>query len=83
MGFLLPTMLWLGALAVPLIALYILKVRRHDETVSSTWLWETSLREVEAQIPFRRLRRDWLLLLQLLILAFLVFDYLRQHRREA
>lgn len=71
-GFLHPGMLGLAALAVPLVVLYILKVRRQDHRVASTWLWETSLREVEAQVPFRKLRRDWLLWLQLLILALLV-----------
>jgi hypothetical protein len=68
-GFRHPEFLWLGTLALPLILLYILKVRRRPETVSSVLLWREALTEVEAQVPFRRLRRDWLLLLQLLILA--------------
>jgi len=80
-GLLHPHLLWFGALAVPLVLLYVLKVRREDHTVSSTWLWETSLREIAAQVPFRRLRRDWLLLLQLLILALAVLAAAGPYRR--
>jgi hypothetical protein len=68
-GFRHPAFLWLLTLALPLILLYILKVRRQPRSVSSVMLWREALSEVEAQVPFRRLRRDWLLLLQLLILA--------------
>jgi hypothetical protein len=69
-----PVWLWLGSLAVPLVVLYILKVRRRPRVVPSTFLWQETLREMEAQAPFRRLRRDWLLLLQILALATLVLS---------
>jgi hypothetical protein len=81
MGFLDPLYLWLGALVAPLVLLYILKVRREDARVSSTLLWESALAEMEAQIPFRRLRRDWLLLLQLLILLLLALAAAGPFRR--
>ncbi len=67
-----PAFLWLGALAAPLILLYLLKARRRRHTVSAVWLWEEAQKDLEARVPLRRLRRDWLLWLQLLILALLV-----------
>lgn len=81
MGFRSPEWFWLGLLALPLIALYILKIRRVEQKVASTLLWRTALRELDAQVPFRRLRRDWLLLLQLLILALIVLALADPYRR--
>ena len=72
MTFLAPQALALGTLAVPIVLLYMLRLRRRDIPVSSTLLWEEILRDREANAPWQRLRRNWLLLLQLLILAALV-----------
>lgn len=71
-GLLHPAFLWLAALAVPLIALYLLKARRERRTVSAVWLWEEARRDLEARVRLSKLRRDWLLWLQLLVLALLV-----------
>ncbi|MEN9937769.1 MAG: hypothetical protein RLZZ387_4348 [Chloroflexota bacterium] len=69
----------LGALLVgPLIvAMYLLKLRREDRQVSSTFLWRRMVRDVEANAPWQRLRRNWLLLLQLLLLLLLAFALAR------
>ena len=72
MGFLAPAALALLALAIPIIALYLLKRRREEVTVSSTLLWQRLLRDVEANAPWQRLRAHLLLLLQLLALLALV-----------
>ena len=51
--------------------LYILKLRRRALRVGSTMLWEQALSEVEANTPWRRLRIDWLFVLQALAIACL------------
>jgi hypothetical protein len=63
----------LGLVFVPLIlAFYMLRLRREERTVSSTYLWQHLVRDVEANAPWQRLRRSLLLLLQLLLVLLLV-----------
>ena len=49
-----------------------LRLRREERTVSSTYLWQHLVRDVEANAPWQRLRRSLLLLIQLLLAALLV-----------
>ncbi|MBN2503625.1 MAG: BatA and WFA domain-containing protein [Anaerolineales bacterium] len=72
MSFLAPLALILGLLAVPIIILYMLKLRRKQVQVSSTLLWHILLRDRQANTPWQRLKRNLLLFLQLAILAALV-----------
>ncbi len=72
MQLLTPFALALSTLAVPIILLYMLKLRRKQTQVSSTLLWERLLREKQANAPWQKLKRNLLLFLQLLILAALV-----------
>ncbi len=76
-----PGFLWLAALALPLVALYLLKARRRPQTVTALWLWRAAQKELEARVPLRKLRREWLLALQLLILALLVLAAAGPFRR--
>ena len=77
MSFLTPLALIGGLLAIPIILLYMLRLRRREVTVSSTFLWQQLLQDQEANTPWQRLRRNLLLLLQLIILALLVFALAR------
>lgn len=66
---------WLGFLAAgltvpPLVALYFLKLKRRVAPVSSTLLWKRAVQDLQVNAPFQRLRRNLLLLLQLIILLF-------------
>jgi hypothetical protein len=76
-SFLTPLALTFAALSIPIILLYMLKLRRQDVLVSSTLLWQRLLRDREANAPWQRLRRNLLLLLQLLILALLTLALAR------
>ncbi len=63
----------IGLIALPIIvAFYMLRLRRRDVPVGSTFLWQQLIRDVEANAPWQRLRFSWLLLVQLLIAAIVV-----------
>ena len=71
MGFLFPPGLLFLLLAVPIILLHALKVRREDYTVSSVFLWSRALKSKQTNTPWQKLKKNWLLPLQLL--PFLIF----------
>lgn len=77
MNFLAPIAFWGALLALPIILLYMLRLRRREVTVSSTYLWSQVLQDREVNTPWQRLRRNLLLLLQLLLLALLVLALAR------
>ncbi|MDX2138322.1 MAG: VWA domain-containing protein [Chloroflexota bacterium] len=79
MSLLTPLALIAGLLAIPIILLYMLRLRRRELTVSSTYLWQQVVRDREANTPWQKLRRNLLLLLQLLILALLVLALARPY----
>ena len=73
MGFLAPSALFFGLLAIPVLALYLLRVRGRERRVSSTFLWRHVVHDIEANTLLQRLRPSLLLFLQLLALAVLAF----------
>ncbi len=77
MTFLTPLAFALLALIPPIIALYLLKLRRQDHLVSSTYLWQRFVRDVEANAPWQKLRRNLLLLLQILLMLLLILALAR------
>lgn len=78
MSFLTPLALLSALVVGPLIvAMYLLKLRREERRVSSTFLWQRMVRDVEANAPWQRLRRNWLLFLQLLLLLLLAIALAR------
>jgi len=58
MQLLTPLSLLLAGLAIPIILLYMLKLRRKQVQVSSTFLWEQLLREQQANAPWQKLKRN-------------------------
>ena len=72
MSFLAPAA-FLFALTLPVVVVfYLLKRKRVVKLVSSTLLWQKFLSETQASAPFQKLRKNWLLILQLILLALAV-----------
>lgn len=69
--------LWWLLLSAVIIFFYLLKLKRKRRVVPSVLLWQLALEEIEANAPFKKLRRSLLLLLQLAALAALVFALAR------
>jgi Ca-activated chloride channel homolog len=70
------------AAALPVVVLfYLLKRKRVTRLVPSTVLWQRFLAETQASAPLQRLRHNWLLLLQLLLLALVVLALARPYFR--
>ena len=61
------------------VVFYLLKRKRVVKLVSSTLLWQKFLADVQANAPFQRLRHNWLLLLQLLLLALAILALSRPY----
>jgi hypothetical protein len=54
MGLLAPVALVLALLIPAVVAMYLLKLRREERTVSSTFLWQRMVRDVEANAPMAK-----------------------------
>src|SRR5204863_2397212 len=66
--------------AIPVvIVFYLLKRKRVVKLVSSTLLWQRFLAETQANAPFQRLRHNWLLILQILLLTLVVLALARPY----
>ncbi len=77
MNFLSPTAFLLFGLAAPIVMLYILRLRRRREPVSTLMFWEQIFREKQTTSLFQKLKHLLSLLLQLLFLALLVLALAR------
>lgn len=72
MSFLNPSAFFLLILIPIIVLFYFLKLRRTPQIVPSTYLWETVLRDRQANTIFQKLQRDILLLLQIMIILMLI-----------
>lgn len=77
MGFLNQNLLFLLFLIPLLLLLYILRLRRKIQVVSSNLLWEHDIEDVKANTLFQRLRKNLLLPLQILILTLIILAIAR------
>jgi hypothetical protein len=68
------------AAALPVVVLfYLLKRKRVVKLVSSTILWQKFLAETQASAPFQKLRKNWLLILQLILLSLAILALARPY----
>ena len=79
MRFLAPGAFWFAAILPVVVVFYLLKRRRLVKLVSSTVLWQKFLADTQANAPFQRLRHNWLLLLQLLLLVLAILALSRPY----
>ena len=76
-----PKGLWLLTLLVPLVILYLLKIKRQRRLVASTWLWATAQRDLMARSPFKRLIAQVPLIVQAIALIALALALSRPATR--
>ncbi len=79
MKFLTPAAFVFAAALPAVVVFYLLKRKRVTRVVPSTLLWQRFLAETQASAPFQRLRNNWLLLLQLGLLALVVLALTRPY----
>ncbi|MBL9171633.1 MAG: VWA domain-containing protein [Verrucomicrobiales bacterium] len=79
MSFLAPIAFAFAAALPVVVVFYLLKRRRLTRLTSSTVLWQRFLAENQANAPFQKLRKNWLLALQLIALALVVLGLARPY----
>jgi len=60
-----------------IVLLYILRLKRKERVVSSTMLWQSALRDLQANAPWQRLRSSLLMWLQIAFLVLAVLALVR------
>lgn len=79
MRFLAPGAFAFAASIGVVVVFYLLKRKRVVRLVPSTLLWQRFLAESQASAPFQRLRKNWLLILQIILLTLAVLSLTRPY----
>jgi Ca-activated chloride channel homolog len=79
MKFLAPIALAFAATIPVVVIFYLLKRKRVVKLISSTVLWQRFLADTQANAPFQKLRHNWLLILQILLLILAVLALARPY----
>src|SRR5205809_1018814 len=79
MKFLAPLAFAFAATIPVVIVFYLLKRKRVVRLVSSTVLWQKFLAETQASAPFQKLHKNWLLILQIILLVLAVLALSRPY----
>jgi Ca-activated chloride channel homolog len=79
MSFLAPAAFLFLAVMPVVVLFYLLKRKRVVRLVPSTVLWQRFLADSQASAPFQKLRYNWLLILQLLLLALIILAMARPY----
>ena len=78
-NFFAPAALWFAAVLPVVVLFYLLKRKRVMKVVPSTLLWQKFLAETQASAPLQKLRHNWLLILQLLLLILAILALARPY----
>ncbi len=68
-----PWALWFLSFMPLVVLMYILKQKFEERQISSIYLWQQVLKDIEVNTPWQKLKKNLLLFLQLLSILFLVF----------
>src|SRR6185369_3261727 len=79
MHFLSPIAFAFAATLPVVVVFYLLKRKRVVKLVPSTILWQKYLAETQASAPFQKLKHNWLLLIQLLLLLIAILALARPY----
>lgn len=74
-------LLWFLPIGGAILVLYILRLRRRKVEVPAVLLWTQVLQDFQANVPWQRLRKHWLLLVQLLAALLLVLGVSQPYTR--
>ncbi len=70
-----------AALIGVILLLYVLRLKRRERIISSTMLWPTALRDLQANSPWQKLRSSLLMWLQIAFIALCVLALVRPAMR--
>lgn len=74
-------LLWFLPIGGAILALYILRLRRRRVEVPALMLWTQVVQDFQANVPWQRLHKHWLLLVQLLAALLLVLGVAQPYTR--